>query len=107
VFISAAQLYVDLSGASDRLPVVADYTIPIPVPVITGFNLAGTNLVFNVANSITGGVYTVWTTTNPARPFFSWTALATNVSNGGNFNFTVTNAVTGDVPGSFYRLQTK
>ena len=34
VFITAAQLYVDLTGASDHLPVVADYTIPLPAPVI-------------------------------------------------------------------------
>ncbi len=29
--ISAAQLYQDLSTASDHLPIVADYTIPVPV----------------------------------------------------------------------------
>lgn len=107
MFISAAQLYADLSGASDHLPVVADYTIPLPVPVITVFSLAGSNLVFHIANSITGGVYTVWTTTNPALSLSTWTALATNVSNGSNFNFTVANAVSGDAPRSFYRLQAK
>ena len=36
VFISAAQLYLDLTNASDHLPVVADYTLPLPAPVITG-----------------------------------------------------------------------
>ena len=30
--ISAAQLYTDLTTASDHLPVVADYTIPISAP---------------------------------------------------------------------------
>lgn len=35
VFISAAQLYTDLTEASDHLPVVADYTIPVLAPVIT------------------------------------------------------------------------
>ena len=30
--ISAAQLYFDLTNASDHLPVVADYTIPVPAP---------------------------------------------------------------------------
>ena len=107
VFISAAQLYLDLTGASDHLPVVADYTIPLPAPVITSFNLAGTNLMFNVANGITGGVYTVWTTTNLALPFSRWTVLATNVSDSGNFNFTVTNALNRGAPQSFYLLQTK
>jgi hypothetical protein len=107
VFINAAQLYVDLTGASDHLPVVADYTIPLPAPVITGFNLAGTNLVFIVANSITNGLYTVWTTTNLVLPFSQWTTLATNVSGGSSFNLTVTNAVNNGAPQSFYLLQTK
>jgi len=30
VFITAAQLYLDLTNASDHLPVVADYNIPVP-----------------------------------------------------------------------------
>lgn len=107
IFINASQLYTDLTYASDHLPVVADYTIPLPAPLISSFNLAGTNLLFNVANGITGGVYTVWMTTNLALPFSNWTALATNVSNSGSFNFTVTNAVNGDAPQSFYLLQTK
>ena len=105
VFISAAQLYIDLTGAADHLPVVADYTIPIPAPIINSFTLAGTNLVLNVANCITGGVYTVWMTTNLAPA--SWTPLATNVSNGGSFTFIATNSVNGGAVQSFYRLQTK
>ena len=32
--ISAAQCYTNLYGASDHLPVVADYTIPVPSPFI-------------------------------------------------------------------------
>jgi hypothetical protein len=107
VFIAAAQLLVDLTGGSDHLPVVADYTIPLPAPVITSFSLAGTNLVLNVANCITGGVYTVWMATNLALPLVNWTALATNVPNGGNFTFTATNAVNRNTPQSFYLLQTK
>ncbi len=39
VFISAAQLYLDLTNASDHLPVVADYTIPLPAPVLSSFRL--------------------------------------------------------------------
>ena len=107
VFISAAQLYLDLTDASDHLPVVADYTIPLPVPVIAGFSLAGTNLVFNVANSITGGVFTVLMSTNPALPLTNWTALATNVATSGNFTFTATNAVNPAAPGQFYLLREK
>ena len=108
VFISAAQLYLDLTNASDHLPVVADYTIPLPAPVISSFSLAGTNLVFNVANCITGGVFTVLTNTNLLLPRTNWTALAiTNTATGGNFTFTVTNAVNPATPGQFYLLQEK
>jgi hypothetical protein len=107
VFINAAQLYVDLTGGADHLPVVADYTIPLPAPVIAGFNLTGTNLVFNVANSITGGVFTVLMSTNLALPLANWTALATNVAPGGVFTFTATNAVNPAAPGQFYLLQEK
>jgi len=42
VFISAAQLYQDLTTASDHLPVVADYTILIPAPV-ADFTASPTN----------------------------------------------------------------
>jgi endonuclease/exonuclease/phosphatase family metal-dependent hydrolase len=104
-FISAAQLLVDLTGASDHLPVVADYTIPVPAPVITGFNVAGTNLVFNVADCATGGIYAVLTTTNLSVPPANWTALATNVANGGSFKLTATNAADPNVPNRFYLLQ--
>ena len=105
VFISAAQLYLDLTNASDHLPVVADYTIPLPTPVIAGFNLAGTNLVFNVANCVTGGIYSVLTTTNLSLPPTNWTTLATNVANGGSFVLTATNAANPNAPGHFYLLQ--
>lgn len=105
-FISAAQLYLDLANASDHLPVVADYTIPLPAPVITGFSLAGTNLVLDVANGITGAVFTVLMSTNLSLPFTNWTALATNTVTGGTFTFTVTNAaVDPAAPGMFFLLQ--
>ncbi len=105
VFISAAQLYVDLTGASDHLPVVADYTIPLPAPVISGVSLAGTNLVFNVANSITNAVFTVLASTDITLPVTSWTAVATNLSGGGNFTFTATNVVDQTATGQFFILQ--
>jgi hypothetical protein len=107
VFVSAAQLYLDLTDASDHLPVVADYTIPIPVPLITSVSLAGTNLVLNVANSITGGVFTVLMSTNISFPLTNWTALATNVATNGNFTLTATNAVNLAAPNSFFILQEK
>ena len=108
VFISAAQLYLDLTNASDHLPVVADYTIPLPAPVISSFSLAGTNLIFNVANCTTGGVFTVLTSADISLPPANWTALAiTNIATGGSFTLTATNAVNPAVPGQFYLLQEK
>jgi hypothetical protein len=105
VFISAAQLYLDLTSASDHLPVVADYTIPVPAPLLTGISLAGTNLVVTVADSATGGVYLVLMSTNMSLPLTNWTVLATNVVNDGNFTFTATNAVNAAAPNRFYLLQ--
>jgi hypothetical protein len=107
VFISAAQLYLDLANASDHLPVVADYTIPVPAPVITSFCLAGTNLVLNVANTITGGVFTVLVSTNISFPLTNWTTLATATAMNGSFALTVTNAVNPAAPGTFFKLQEK
>jgi hypothetical protein len=108
VFINASQLYIDLTGASDHLPVVADYTIPMPAPGISNLSLAGTNLVFTVANSITGGVFTVLTSTNLSLPLTNWTAVVTNiVGSGGNVSITATNAVTPAVPGQYFLLQEK
>jgi hypothetical protein len=103
VFISAAQLYVDLTSASDHLPVVADYTIPLPAPVINSLSLTGANLSFNVADAVTGEVYTVLMATNLMRP--SWTPVTTNTSPGTNFTLTVTNAFNQTTPASFYLLQ--
>jgi PKD repeat protein len=43
-YITAAQLYTDLTTASDHLPVVADYTIPLtPNPPVAGFTAGPTN----------------------------------------------------------------
>jgi len=105
VFISSAQLLVDLTGASDHLPIVADFTIPLPPPVITNFSLAGTNLIFTLANSITGGVFTVLTSANLSLPRTNWTALATNVANSGTFRFT--NGLNPAAPAQFYLFQEK
>jgi len=105
VFISAAQLYLDLTDASDHLPVVADYTIPIPAPVITGVSLAETNLIFTVTNGITNAAYTVLMSTNVASPLVNWLAVATNVAPGGSFTLTATNAVNPAAPGQFYLLR--
>lgn len=107
VFISASQLLVDLTGGSDHLPVVGDYTIPIPAPNIAGISLAKTNLIFTVANGITNAAYTVLMSTNVAPPLANWIAVATNVATGGNFTFTATNAASASAPQRFFVLQVR
>ena len=41
--LGAPALYSDLTTASDHLPVVADYTIPVPAPPVVGFTASPTN----------------------------------------------------------------
>jgi hypothetical protein len=105
--ISASQLYLDLTDASDHLPVVADYTVPVPAPMITSLTVVGSNLVFNVGNTATNGVYAILMTTNLATPPANWTGLATNLSSGNTFSFTLTNTVNPAAPQAFYTLQQK
>jgi len=104
--ISASQLRLDLTGASDHLPVVADYTIPLPAANLTGVSLAGTSLTLTATNGLTNQAYTVFMSTNLLIPLTNWTALATNVATGVNFTLTLTNAVNPAAPASFFRLQT-
>ena len=76
--ISAATLYQDLTTASDHLPVVADYTIPI----------SGPSLAVSPANGLTstgsaGGPFSpasqIYTLTNTGSGSLNWTA--TNTAN--------------------------
>jgi PKD repeat protein len=62
--ISAATLYLDLTNASDHLPVVADYTIPVVQPV-AAFNASPTNaalppLTVTFTDVTTNGIITNW-----------------------------------------------
>lgn len=107
VFISAAQLYLDLTNASDHLPVVADYTVPVPAPVISAIDSAGTNLVISVTNGITNAVYVLLGSTNLVSALTNWTALATSTATAAGFTFTATNAVPVSPPQQFYILQTR
>ncbi|HTV39566.1 MAG TPA: hypothetical protein VMF08_03250 [Candidatus Sulfotelmatobacter sp.] len=106
-FISAANLYNDLTNASDHLPVVADYTIPIPAPVFSGGGISGNNLTFNIADGITGAVYTVWMTTNLTVTPSNWAPVTTNICEAGNFTLTITNAFRSGSPAGFYLLRTQ
>lgn len=105
--LSASQLYLDLTNASDHLPVVADYTVPLPVPFIAGISTDGTNLFLNVANAVTNGVCTVMASSDLTVSPADWTPLATIVAGSSGFTLTVSNAVNSATPEQFYILQEK
>ena len=104
--ISATQLLLDLTGASDHLPVVADYTIPLPAATITGIILSGSNLVLTATNAITNGVYTVWESPNLLAQPADWTTVSTNVAAGITFTLTITNGFNPAASAQFFKLQT-
>jgi hypothetical protein len=107
VFLSAAQILLDLTNASDHLPVVADYTIPMPAPQITGAKLFSTNLTLSVTNGITNAVYFVLMNTNLTSALTNWTAVASNTATAGNFSFTATNVFSPGTPQRFFLLKTQ
>jgi hypothetical protein len=80
---------------------------PAPAPPsITGISLAGTNLVLNGSNGVSGTTNYLLMTTNLAMPKNQWTRIGTNVLvANGNFTLTATNAVDLDAPQRFYILQ--
>jgi endonuclease/exonuclease/phosphatase family metal-dependent hydrolase len=105
--ISAPQLYVDLTDASDHLPVVADYTIPVPAPVVTGMSTDGTNLVLNVFNNVQGGILTVLSSMDLTIPESNWKTLTTNIADTGGITITLSNVVDQAVLARFFILQEK
>ncbi len=107
VFIPAAQIYTDLASASDHLPVTADYTIPMPSPVVTGVSLLGTNLTLTVTNGITNAVYSLLMQTNITVALTNWTTVASYTATSGVFTYIATNAVDASAPQRFYRLKGK
>ena len=107
VFVPAAQLYVDLTGASDHFPVVADYIVPMPQPMLRTAKAAGANLVLTGTNAITNAVYVVLTSPNITAPLASWQPVATNAPSFGPFTFTVTNVVSATTPAQFFILETQ
>jgi hypothetical protein len=87
------------------LPVVADYTIPLPVPGITSVSVDGVNLTMSVTNGITNAVYTVLAGSDLTMAPTNWTAVATYTALGGNFTFTASNVVDAAAPGGFFILR--
>ena len=101
VYISAAQLYLDLTTASDHLPVVADYTIPITVPAPVFQSVTGTGgTVTFTWSAVVNVVYQLQYRTNLTQG--NWSSLGSAI--------TATNAVMsasdsiGPDPQRFYRL---
>jgi PKD repeat protein len=114
VFISASQLYLDLTNASDHLPVVADYTIPIPAPApVANFTASPTNglapLTVSFSNLSTNATNYLWnfgdgntsastnatdTYTNPGV----YSVTLTAVGAGGTNILTLTNYITAFSP---------
>jgi hypothetical protein len=99
--ISASQLYLDLTSASDHLPVVADYTIPITVPTPVFQSVAGTGGTVTFAwSAVVSAVYQLQYRTNLAQG--DWSNLGSAI--------TATNTVMsasdsiGPDPQRFYRL---
>jgi hypothetical protein len=91
VFISPSQLNLDLTDASDHLPVVADYTIQVPVVVtnpppptalVAGISIAGTNLIFSLANCVSNGLVTAYFSQDLTLPLATWIPVSTNVASG-------------------------
>jgi hypothetical protein len=80
VFISATELYLDLTDASDHLPVVADYTITLSRPLIAGSR----NVNFDVSNLGAGVTNTIAITNFGSATLVLSNAVITGV-NAGDF----------------------
>ena len=75
-------------------------------PGIVSISLAGTNLVLNGSNGISGQTCFVLKNTNLTQPLSRWQPVATNVVNSnGNFTITATNAVDTTASECFYILK--
>ncbi len=115
VFISAAQLYLDLTDASDHLPVVADYAIQIPAPApVANFTASPTNgvvpLTVSFSNLSTNATNYSWdfgdgntsTGINPVDVYThagTYSVTLTAAGPGGTNTLTFTNCVvTGNPP---------
>jgi hypothetical protein len=87
--INAATLYLDLTNASDHLPVVADYTIPVSVPPVqlgngvlsttSGFQFVLSNADGSAVTSGEQSRIGFYATTNLALAPSNWTALTNSI----------------------------
>ena len=101
VFIGAAQLYLDLTTASDHLPVVADYTIPITVQAPTFQSVTAANgAVAFTWNAVVSAVYQVQYCTDLVQG--DWNNLGSAIT-ATNTVMSAADSIGAD-PQRFYRL---
>ena len=95
----------DGTATNHPTPILIVPGVP-PPPLITGVNLATTNLNLTASNGVVGEIVYTMTSTNLAMPLNQWQPIATNQLNAnGNFSITATNAVNPAAPQQFYLLQ--
>ncbi|MGO9476376.1 MAG: hypothetical protein ACLQAH_10320 [Limisphaerales bacterium] len=101
VFISASQLYLDLTNASDHLPVVADYTVPITVPAPVLQSVTGTGGMLRFTwSAVVSAVYQLQCHTNLVLG--SWTNVGGLIT-ATNSVMSASNSIGSDAA-RFYRL---
>jgi autotransporter-associated beta strand protein len=106
---SGSATVVTTTGSNGHVDLVVNSAlIPTQSAGITGFSLAGNNVVLNGTNGQSGGTYYLLTSTNIADPIGIWTAAATNIITtngvGGAFTFTGTNVVNPNDAQQYYIL---
>lgn len=81
--------------------------VPYTPPVVIGSPvISGSDLVLSATGGNPGDAVTVLSTTNLALPVAQWTIVTTgNYDGSGNFNYTVTGALSSGLPQQFYLLQ--
>jgi hypothetical protein len=81
-----------------------NWPVKVPAPRIDTTWISGGNLVFSGANGLSGGTFTILSSTNPATPRINWIQIGT-----GNFDgdggFSVTNAMNSNETQRFYLLR--
>jgi len=100
-----ATLINDTSISSFALNVIS-YTPP-PVS-FNGVTVSGTSLVLSATGGTPGDSLTVYSTTNLTLPLVDWSTVTTGTYDGnGNFNYTVTGAISSGLPYQFYIIEGK
>ena len=92
-----------VNGAGEGANSSQAFAMPAPL-LLTGFSVAGANLVLNGWGGVVGRSFYPLGSTNLAVPAPQWTRLATN-SFGPSGSISVTNAFDPNLPQPFYLIQ--